>query len=155
MSGLQMAEQTPEAPRPPAKSPGRRLTQTELGLLIALHAEGKTQVEIAKRLDCDQAAVSIALKRLGPASVDLAKHHLSARSYKAARRVTRIAENSADEAEALKAAKFVLQANGIGQSNQQVTVNAAVMIAQPGKPETWGPGPVFEGESVPTCGEDK
>jgi DNA-binding CsgD family transcriptional regulator len=143
---LQMAKPTPKAPMPLGKSPGRRLTQAELGLLLALRAEGKTQVEIAQRLDCDQTAVSKALKRLGQDTTQLASHHLKSRSYSIARRLTSIAEKSENDDHAIKAAKTVLAGAGVIQSGQQVTVNAAVMIAQPGKPETWGPEPVFEGE---------
>lgn len=142
-----MAHETPQQTEPAymvGTGPAyERLTLTDINLVLRLRHEGKTQVEIAQRLNKSQASISRALKKLGDESTDLAKHHLSSRAYKAARRVTTIAEKSENEGEALKAAKFVLQANGIGQSNQQVTVNTAVMIAQPDKPETWGPLPSF------------
>jgi ParB-like chromosome segregation protein Spo0J len=163
MMAQQSATQTPpdalaSYSEPPERK-GEHFTHAELGLILAFNAEGKTQTEIAQRLGRSQVAVSKALRRLGTDTAQLAKHHLAARSFKAARRVTRIAETSANEGEALKAAKFVLQANGIGQSNQQVTVNTAVMIAQPDRPETWGPGPSFLEAKVvserASAGDDK
>jgi DNA-binding CsgD family transcriptional regulator len=144
---LQMASDasTPHAliPTDPEAKKRYRLTQTELGIALALRAEGKTQAQIAQRLDKDQTTIGKALRRLGTDSTQLASHHLKAKSYAAARRVTTIAEKSADEAEALKAAKVVLAGAGVIQSNQQVTVNNAVIIGQPGKPETLGPDAVF------------
>lgn len=122
-----------------------RLTHAELGLMLALRAEGKTQAQIAQRLDKDQTAISKALRRLGTDSTQLATHHLKAKSYAVARRLTSIAEKTSNEREAIAASKAVLTGAGVIQSNQQVTVNTAVMIAQPDKPETWGPGPVLEG----------
>lgn len=120
-----------------------KFTQAELGLILALRSEGKTQPEIAQRLGRSQAAISKALKRLGADSTGLAMHHAKAKSYAVARRLARIAEKSDDEDAAIKAGKTLWQAAGVIQSNQQVTVNNAVLIAQPDKPETWGPGPQF------------
>jgi DNA-binding MarR family transcriptional regulator len=151
-----MAEHTPPEhaliPTDQESKKRLRLTQTELGIALALRAEGKTQAQIAQRLDKDQTTIGKALRRLGQDSTQLATHHLKARSYKVARRLTSIAEKSANEAEAVKASKAVLAGAGVIQSGQQVTVNTAVMIAQPDKPETWGPGPVFEGAVTSTDG---
>jgi hypothetical protein len=142
-----MAQDTPQQAEPAymvATGPAyERLTLADLSLVLRYRAEGKTQVEIAQRLGKSQASISRALKQLGTDTTELAQHHFKARAYRSARRVTDIAEKSADEAEAVKAAKVVLTGAGVIQSGQQVTVNNAVLIAQPDKPETWGPGPSF------------
>jgi ParB-like chromosome segregation protein Spo0J len=145
---VQMADQTPPEtaliPTETAERKRYRLTHAELGLMLALRAEGKTQAQIAQRLDKDQTAISKALRRLGTDTTPLAQHHLKAKSYTAARRLTSLAENTENPREAIAAIKTVLAGAGVIQSGQQVTVNNAVLIAQPDKPETWGPGPVFE-----------
>jgi DNA-binding MarR family transcriptional regulator len=159
MSTLHMADQTPQEPALiPTDSAERkrlRLTQTELGIVLALRAEGKTQAQIAQRLDKDQTTIGKALRRLGSDSTQLATHHLKARSYTVARRLARIAEKTDNEREAIAASKAVLAGAGVIQSGQQVTVNTAVLIAQPDRPETWGPGPAFlEAKVADDCTAD-
>jgi DNA-binding CsgD family transcriptional regulator len=136
----------PEAPLAPRQTPEpiyKRLTHRQLGIILALSQEGKTQVQIAQTLGCDQRTVGRALQKLGTDTTELAKHEARKSAYSVARRLTRIAVKSSDEDAAIKAGKTLWQAAGVIQSGQQVTVNTAVMIAQPDKPETWGPGPSF------------
>jgi hypothetical protein len=120
-----------------------RLSVTDIGLILQLHQEGKTQEQIAQRLGKHQTSVGRVIRKLAHDSSQVATALLKTRAYRSAIRVARIAEKSRDESEALKAAKVVLAGAGVIQSNQQVTVNNAVLIAQPDKPETWGPGPSF------------
>lgn len=129
-----------------------KFTQAELGLILALRAEGKTQPEIAQRLGRSQAAISKALKRLGADSTGLALHHAKAKSYAVARRLARIVEKSSDEDAAIKAGKTLWQAAGVIQSGQQVTVNNAIVVARADDPQTWLPEPVFDGEVTRTDG---
>jgi predicted transcriptional regulator len=113
----------------------RRLSISDIGLILALHDEGKTQVEIAQRLGKHQSAISRCLKKLTGDSASVAQALLKARAYRSAVRVARIAEKSQDEGEALKAAKFVLQANGIGVDRaSQVSVGVQVVLGYEGVP---------------------
>lgn len=120
-----------------------RLSVADIGVILALHQEGKTQEQIAQRLDKSQSSISRVLKRLAGDSAPVATALFKARAYRSAVRVAHIAEKSKDEAEALKASKIVLAGAGVIETGQQVTVNTAVVVAQPGRPETWGPGPQF------------
>ena len=119
-----------------------KFTQAELGLILHLSSEGKTQVEIAQRLACSQAAISKALKRLGVDTTTLAEHHFKSRSYFVARRLTRIAEKSEDEDAAIKAGGKALEAAGL--TGQRVSGSGAVQIqvnvGMPGQPA--GPDPL-------------
>lgn len=128
-----------------------RMSIGDLAIALRLHHEGKTQTEIAQRLNKSQASISRALSKLASDSGPLAKAHLSARAYKAARRVTAIAEKSDNEAEALKAARVVLSAAGVIDTNgASVSVTAQVLIAQPHDPRTWGPGPqLIDSKALP------
>ena len=91
-----MAEHTPEAIAKWAekqtavshRKPTKRLTQADVGLLIQLHKEGKSQTEIAQRLDCDQAAVSRWLSKLTDTTT-IAKSYLRGSALKMAQNIIR------------------------------------------------------------------
>jgi hypothetical protein len=116
-----------------AGSPNKRpagyqhITQPQLGVILRLTAEGRPQTVIAAALGISQAGVSKALKRLGSDSTDLARHHLKARSYTTARRLTKVAEKGKD-GDAVKAAKLVLAASGVIEGVTGVTVGVQVVI---------------------------
>ena len=107
-----------------------RLSYEQLDLVLRLRAEGKSQAFIAEAVGCTQSNISIVLKRLGSDSSELAKHHLRARSYRAARRVTAIVENGKD-ADALKAAKTVLAASGVIEGVSAINLGVQVIIGTP------------------------
>lgn len=70
------------------RKPTKRLTQGDVALLIQLHKDGKTQTEIAQRLDCDQAAVSRWLSKLADTST-VAKSYLRGSALKMAQNIVR------------------------------------------------------------------
>ncbi len=109
----------------------RRLTYGDLGLMLQLTAEGKTQTDIAQRFGCDQTTISQALRRLGVDSTALAKHVLRSKSYLAARRATRLVTSRKEDV-ALKASRLVLEGAGVIETAQssfvsqvQVTIGTA------------------------------
>jgi hypothetical protein len=111
-----------------SREKGKFLSQTALGLILKLHAEGKPQTVIASLVGVNQATVSKALKRLGSDSADLARHHLKARAYQTSRRLTAIAEKGKD-GDAVKAGKVVLEAAGvISGANSQIQLGVSVVI---------------------------
>jgi hypothetical protein len=103
------------------------ITQPELGLILRLHNDGLSQVAIAKRLDKTQASISKALKRLGTDSTDLARHHLKAKAYNTARRLTKVAEKGKD-ADSVKAARLVLAGSGVITETSTVQLGIQVII---------------------------
>ncbi len=113
----------------------KRLTQTDLGLVLRYLAEGLTQTAIAQRLAVSPAAISQATRRLGTDATELAKHHFRASSYKAARRTTRLVQSDKGDV-ALKAARLVLEGAGVISSGTQgvggVQVNVVVGLPNQG-----------------------
>jgi predicted transcriptional regulator len=125
-----------------ALTANKNLSTAELALMVKMHKAGKTQTQIAQALGCSQQNVSYHLQQLGSDTRELAEYVLDAGLYQDALRLRDITEKGNDD-NAVKAIKLKWQARGVIQSGQQVTVNTAVMIAQPDKPETWGPLPQF------------
>jgi hypothetical protein len=131
MSDLQPTEPDTTSPFPHGtrSTPAyKRLTHSQLGVILRLHADGRPQTAIAHALGVDQSAISLALKRLGTDSSELAKHHFKATSYRAARKVTGVLESGKPD-ERLKAAKVVLEAAGvISGANSQIQLGVSVVI---------------------------
>lgn len=132
----------------PAYIPGTgpayaRLTVTDIGLALALHDEGKSQVEIAQRLGVTQASISRLLKKLSGDSSVIATRLLKARAYRSAIRVAHIAEKGRAD-EALKAAKVVLTASGVLSTDTNINVGVQVQIGMPGQ----GVGPALRDITV-------
>lgn len=136
MSALQ---ETPACNAPPTPA-YRRLTQTDLGLILALRAEGKTQAEIAQRLDVTQQCISDALRQLGTDSLDLARHKAKASAYRRVRRLDKWTEKR--DSIGLKAAQELNQIAGLTASADAkgVSVGIQVVIGMPGSPA--GPDPI-------------
>lgn len=82
------------------RKPTKRLTAEEIGLLLKLHKDGLTQVAIAQRLDCDQAAVSRWLNKLTD-STETAKSYLRGSALQMAQNIVRRGR-AADHVAALK-----------------------------------------------------
>ncbi len=109
----------------------KRLTIADIAIVLALHDDGKSQVEIAQRLGVTQPTISQVLSQMGTDSAAIAKRLFHGRAYKSARRVIGLAEKSTDEPVALKAARTVLEVAGVLQSGQQLTVGVQVVMGQP------------------------
>jgi predicted DNA-binding protein (UPF0251 family) len=144
---LQMA---PDASTPPTEVhsliTGRTYEQLDVEdhlLILRLADKDLPQTEIAKRLGCSQATVSRSLKKHRLDTSQLAIGRAKASVLNAVDRAIDIAEKGANDDTALKAVKLVAGIAGIVHTGQQVTVNNAVIIGQPGKPETLGPDAVF------------
>lgn len=71
----------------PANTPAyKRLTRSDLALLLKMHKDGKSQVEIAQALDCSQGTVSKWLSQLAD-TTDVAKEYLAAQSFRMAKNI--------------------------------------------------------------------
>ena len=108
----------------------KRLSVTEIGLILRLHDEGLTQVQIAQRLDKDQTAISQILSRLAGDSTAIALRLMKARSYQSAQRVTALAEKGKADV-ALKAARTVLEASGVLSTSSSITLGMQVVLGTP------------------------
>jgi hypothetical protein len=111
--------------------------------ILKLHSLKVAQVRIAEELGCHQSTVSRILADYKDSTAELAQHAFKVNALDIALGVLDTAKNEDNADTRLKAQKVALSAAGVIQSGQQVTVNNAVLIAQPDKPETWGPGPSF------------
>ena len=65
-----------------------RLTRSDVGVLLKLHKDGLTQMEIAKRLGCDQTTVSNWLVDLND-TTDVAKSYLRGQGLRMAQNIVR------------------------------------------------------------------
>jgi transcriptional regulator with XRE-family HTH domain len=141
-----MAKPTPEVHSlVPAKSYEQLDVEDHL-LILHLKEKGLPQTTIAQRLGCDQSTVSRSLQKHSVNSVSLTKALAESTAYEMLGGAIDIAKKGKDDETKLKAIKHVHAVAGLGQSNQGFSGTLNVLIAQPGKPETWGPEPVFEGE---------
>jgi hypothetical protein len=146
-------QDAPSTLTPPQTQSYRRLTQSQLGIVLALHKEGKTQVQIAEAIGCHQTSVSQALERLGVDTIELAKHRATSSAYK---RVARMdAWSKKRDSIGLKAAQELNQIAGLTGTIDSKGVNVAVqvVIGMPNQPA--GPDPLSlvvsssKGESAP------
>ncbi len=104
------------------RKPTRRLTQADIGLMLQMRSEGRTQVEIAQRLDCDQKAVSVWLAKLTD-TTDVAKSYLRGSALRMAENVVKKGQ-ARDHIQALK---------GIGVLEPDARdINIAVGVSLPG-----------------------
>jgi hypothetical protein len=119
---------TQEVPSAPAPSRGRRFTHAELGMILALNAEGLSQVQIAQRLACDQTAISKLLRRMGTDTTGLAVHAAKASSYRAVKRLDAVVRKGSDD-HAIRATGKLLEVAGIASSDSKgVSVGVQVII---------------------------
>jgi hypothetical protein len=141
----QLVPQEVHSPAP--RTQGRRFTQAELGFILAFNAEGKSQVEIAQRLNCDQSAISYALKRLGTDTTQLAVHRAKQSSYGAVNRLAAISRKGKD-GDAIKASGKLLEVAGVLNSDSKgVSVGVQVIIGD-------GPDPLAGAKVISVCTTD-
>ena len=82
------------------RKPTKRLTQADIACLLKLRDEGMSQTQIAKQLNCDQAAVSRWLTALTD-TTDISKSYLRGQSLTMAKNIVRNGR-PADHVAALK-----------------------------------------------------
>jgi biotin synthase-related radical SAM superfamily protein len=139
--------QTPGAHTPAPRSPGRRFTQGELGLILSLNAEGLSQVQIAQRLECDQSAISYALKRLGTDTTGLAIHAARASSYRAVKRLDAVVRKGSDDHAIRASGKLLEVAEVLNAGSKGVSLGVQVIIGD-------GPDPLAGAKVVNVCTTD-
>ncbi len=106
----------------------KHLTQSQLGIVLALHREDKTQAEIAQALGVSQPTISLAIKRLGVDSTELAVHRAKTSAYGAVNRLAAISRKGKDQ-DAIKASSKLLEVAGIASSDSKgVSVGVQVII---------------------------
>jgi DNA-binding CsgD family transcriptional regulator len=125
----------------------KRLTQAQLGIILALSREGKTQTEIAQVLGVTQPTISDAIKSLGVDSTELAIHTAKSRAYRAVRRLDAITQKGKDE-HAIKASSKLLEVAGVLNGDSKgVSVGVQVIIGD-------GPDPLAGAKVVNVCTTD-
>jgi biotin operon repressor len=122
--------------KPPAHTPKyRRLTRTDVALLLQLSKEGRTQVEIAQRLGCDQSAVSKWLKSLED-TTEVAKSYLRGSALRMAENIVKKGR-AVDHVAALKGLSVLAEERSAGLTIQIGIKDSDVSIAlSPGESPT-------------------
>jgi hypothetical protein len=83
-----IAEWAEQQTAPTHRKPTKRLSQAEVGLLLQLHKEGKSQVEIAQLLGVTQGAISRWLQNTTD-STGIAKSYLRGSALRMAQNIVR------------------------------------------------------------------
>jgi predicted transcriptional regulator len=134
----------PEANRLAPNLGAKHLTQSQLGIVLALSREGKTQTEIGQALGVSQAAISLALQRLGTDTTELAVHRAKSSSYSAVNRLAAISRKGKDQ-DAIKASSKILEVAGVLNSDSKgVSVGVQVIIGD-------GPDPLAGAKVINVC----
>jgi hypothetical protein len=114
---VKWAEKQPSTHRKPTK----RLSQAEVGLLLQLHKEGKSQVEIAQLLGVTQGAISRWLQNTTD-STGIAKSYLRGSALRMAQNIVRNGQ-AKDHVQALK---------GLGVLEEQQQQGVTVIVGNGG-----------------------
>jgi hypothetical protein len=122
------------------RKPTKRLTAEDVGTLLRYHAEGLSQVQIAQRLDCDQAAVSRWLAKLSD-TTDLSKSYLRAQSFRMAQNIVKNGLPR-DHINALRGI-------GVLEDKSSAELKLLVGIALPGMPEASTPQGLVVAANLP------
>jgi DNA-binding CsgD family transcriptional regulator len=139
-----MTQETAPSPRLQHTPKYKRLTQAQLGIILALTREGKTQTQIAQVIGCDQKAVSDALRALGTDSTELAVHRAKSSSYRAVKRLDAVVRKGSDD-HAIKASSKLLEVAGVLNGDSKgVSVGVQVIIGD-------GPDPLAGAKVVSVC----
>jgi hypothetical protein len=89
MSQAETLALEPTQTAPPPHSPKyKRLTRADLGIVFAMHRAGKSQVEIAEHLNCNQSTISKWLADYQDTTV-VAKEYLRGQALRLAQRVVK------------------------------------------------------------------
>jgi hypothetical protein len=137
----------------PAHTPKyKRLTRTDVALLLQLSKEGRTQVEIAQRLGCDQGTVSKWLSSMED-TTETAKAYLRGSALRMAENIVKKGR-AVDHVAALKGLSVLAEERSAGLTIQIGIKDSDVQIAlSPGE------GPTLERRSAETLtissGSDK
>jgi biotin synthase-related radical SAM superfamily protein len=135
---------TPEARSLPANLGAKHLTHAQLGIVLALHREGKTQAQIAQALEVSQQTISRALDRLGTDTTELAVHAAKASAYRAVRRLDTVVKKGSDDHAIRASGKLLEVAEVLNAGNKGVSVGVQVIIGD-------GPDPLAGAKVINVC----
>ncbi len=138
---------TPEARSLPANLGAKHLTHAQLGIVLALNREGKTQVEIGQALGVSQQTVSRALDRLGADTTDLAVYSAKASAYRAVKRLDAVVRKGSDDHAIRASGKILEVAEVLNAGSKGVSVGVQVIIGD-------GPDPLAGAKVVSVCTTD-